>query len=158
EDNDGIYVTNVAIKIKQITDGTSHTAIYAERCLGDADNNSIETPSDWFRIAGTGQTAAQVYTACTGVTPAAGANQWSCSGRNWVHGDYATSRYNHVMPPNTYSCSQVSGGTLNAIPVNEDGGAHTASSRHSGGVNMATVDGSTHFVANGIDPVIWSAL
>jgi prepilin-type processing-associated H-X9-DG protein len=42
--------------------------------------------------------------------------------------------------------------------VNEDGGATTATSRHSGGVNLVTVDGSTHFVANDIDILAWRAL
>jgi prepilin-type N-terminal cleavage/methylation domain-containing protein/prepilin-type processing-associated H-X9-DG protein len=158
EDNDGIFLTNVTIKIRQITDGTSHTAIYSEKCLGDADNAKIETPSDWFHISGTNQSADVVYTKCSGVALATGAGQWSCSGRNWVHGDYATSRYNHIMPPNGYSCSQTSAGSLTAIPINEDGGAHTASSRHSGGVNMVTVDGSTHFKRDDIDHLVWSAI
>jgi prepilin-type N-terminal cleavage/methylation domain-containing protein len=158
ENNDGVYLTNVKIKIKQITDGTSKTAIYAEKCLGDANNNAIETPSDWFHISGTGQDADAVYTKCSGITPAGGPNQWSCSGRNWVHGDYATSRYNHIMPPNGYSCAQTSSGSLNAIPINEDGGAHTASSRHKGGVNMVCVDGSTHFVAENVDRFVWNAI
>ena len=158
EDNDGIYVTNVAIKIKQITDGTSHTAIYAEKCKGDANNLSVESPSDWFYIPSVSQPADTVYSNCLAAPQATGALQWSCSGRNWVHGDYSTSRYNHIMPPNSKSCSQTSSGTLNAIPINEDGGAHTASSRHPGGVNMVTVDGSTHFVADSIDHLVWSAI
>jgi prepilin-type N-terminal cleavage/methylation domain-containing protein/prepilin-type processing-associated H-X9-DG protein len=156
EQNNGIFLTNVYTKIKQITDGLSHTAIYAERCLGDADNNLIESPSDWFRITNA-PTANDAFNNCSAVTPGKGGGQWSCSGRNWVHGDYATSRYNHVMPPNGYSCS-VSSGNLTAIPINEEGGAHTASSRHNGGVNMATADGATHFVADNVDRLVWSAL
>ena len=72
EDNDGIFITNVAVKIKQITDGTSKTALYAERCLGDANNNVIETPSDWFHISGNNQDANTIYTKCSGITPASG--------------------------------------------------------------------------------------
>jgi prepilin-type N-terminal cleavage/methylation domain-containing protein len=161
EDNNGIYVTNVTIKMRNITDGTSHTAIYAERVLGDANNLTVETPSDWFLINPpnpTNPSASDIYNKCTTVTPATGPQQWSCSGRNWVHGDYATSRYNHIMPPNGYSCSIAGGGSLNAVPINEEGGAHTASSRHSNGVNMVTVDCSTHFVANDIDIKVWQAL
>jgi len=163
EDNNGIYLTNVTVKIKQITDGTSHTAIYAERCLGDANNNSVETPSDWFQIASVpivnnAQDPQAVYNNCAAATPVTGGSQWSCSGRNWVHGDYATSRYNHIMPPNAFSCAISSAGNLNAVPINEEGGAHTASSRHNGGVNMVTVDGSTHFVSSAIDRLVWSAI
>lgn len=159
--NNGIYVTNRAIKIRQITDGTSHTAMYAERVRGDADNLRIETPSDWFIISvpnPNNPAVTDVYNKCSSVTLGTGAQQWSCSGRNWVHGDYATSRYNHVMPPNGYACSLAGGGSLNAIPINEEGGAHTASSRHHGGVNMVTADGGTHFVTDDIDYLVWQAL
>jgi prepilin-type processing-associated H-X9-DG protein len=62
------------------------------------------------------------------------------------------------MPPNTHSCSQSSTGSVDAIPVNEDGGATTASSRHNGGVNLVFADGSTHFVSDSIDLVVWRAL
>jgi prepilin-type processing-associated H-X9-DG protein len=42
--------------------------------------------------------------------------------------------------------------------MNETGSATTSSSFHSGGVNVAMVDGSTHFVADSVDPFVWSAL
>ena len=36
EQNNGIFVTNLAVKMKHITDGTSHTALYSEAIRGDA--------------------------------------------------------------------------------------------------------------------------
>ena len=47
---------------------------------------------------------------------------------------------------------------MTAIPVNEDGTATTASSRHNGGVNVAMVDGSIHFVSDSINPLVWNAM
>jgi prepilin-type N-terminal cleavage/methylation domain-containing protein len=155
EVNNGIFVTNRTIKMREVTDGTSHTAMYSEAIKGDGDKNTIEVPGDWFHISGLNQTATQVYTACNGVTPGTGGNQFPCRGRNWVHGDYTTTRYNHVMPPNAKSCTQ--GGGLTAIEVNEDGGATTASSQHNGGVNLACADGSTHFVSDSVDVLVWNA-
>ncbi len=161
EINNGIFVTNRAIKIRQITDGASHTAMYSEAVRGDGDNGQADVPGDWFRLSGSNQDADTIYQQCLAITNFAAytnSNQFSCRGRNWVHGDYTTSRYNHVMPPNTQSCSQSSTGSVNAIPINEDGGATTASSRHNGGVNMACSDGSTHFVADGINYLVWRAI
>jgi prepilin-type N-terminal cleavage/methylation domain-containing protein/prepilin-type processing-associated H-X9-DG protein len=162
EQNNGIFVTNRAISLKQITDGTSHTAMYSEAVKGDADNNRPEVPGDWFRLgtalAANVDTVYQDCLAISNFSAYTSTNQFSCRGRNWVHGDYTTSRYNHVMPPNAHSCSRSSSGSVNAIPVNEDGGATTASSRHNGGVNVTFCDGGVHFVRDDVDILVWRAL
>jgi prepilin-type N-terminal cleavage/methylation domain-containing protein/prepilin-type processing-associated H-X9-DG protein len=162
EQNNGIFVTNRAVRIRQVTDGTSHTAILSEKVRGDAVADVIEVESDWFKINGTEQAAEDVYTKCNTLYLAnkvGQSYQFPCGGRNWVRGDYATTRYNHIMPPNSQSCAQnASGSSLTAIQVNEDGGAHTASSRHNGGTNVAMVDGSVQFASDNIDRLVWNAM
>lgn len=160
EQNNGVFVTNLAVKMKDITDGTSHTALYCEAIRGDGNNSQTEVPGDWFRLGGQNQSADQVYQECSAITNFAAytsGNQFSCRGRNWVHGDYTTTRYNHVMPPNSHGCSQ-SSTTISAIPINEEGGATTASSRHNGGVNVVFADASAHFVRDDVDPLVWRAV
>lgn len=157
EQNNGVFVTNRAVKLKQIADGTSHTAMYAEKRLGDGDKGVIEVPGDWFQI-GSNNDVASIVSACNSLN-LVGATQYPCSGRNWEHGDYGTTRYNHVLPPNGRSCSLIgTAGNFNANSINDGGGAHTASSRHPGGVNFVCVDGSTHFVSDSIDIAVWSAI
>jgi prepilin-type processing-associated H-X9-DG protein len=56
------------------------------------------------------------------------------------------------MPPNTWSCVANSGGGSN------NQGAHTASSRHPGGVNVLFGDGSTRFIKDSIARETWWAL
>ncbi len=162
EKNNGMFLTNQAVSLKQVTDGASHTALYSEMILGDGDRQRTEIPSDWLYISGNSEMAEDVYQNCMKIanpTAYTGNVQYPCSGRNWVHGDYGTSRYNHVVPPNSRSCSQsASGSMLTANEINDDGSATTASSRHSGGVNLACADGSIHFVSDDIDRLIWSAL
>jgi len=159
EQNNGIFVTAIPVRLCQVTDGISHTAMFAEAIMGDADDNHIETPGDWFRVPLTDETALQVYTACQKVTPAAGTGaQFSRSGRNWVRGNFVTTRYNHIMPPNTWSCVRCAAGNVGADQINDNGGATTASSRHPGGVNLATADAAVHFVSNTIDIKVWQAL
>jgi prepilin-type N-terminal cleavage/methylation domain-containing protein/prepilin-type processing-associated H-X9-DG protein len=162
EKNNGIFVANIAIEGREISDGSSNTALYSEMVKGDADRDALDLASDWLRISGdAADSAEQTYEACNAiVNPSVltgQSGQFCCGGRNWMHGDYSTSRYNHIMPPNSRSCTHGSGG-LTAISVNELGMATTASSRHSGGANVVMADGSTHFVRSEIDRLVWGAL
>jgi prepilin-type N-terminal cleavage/methylation domain-containing protein/prepilin-type processing-associated H-X9-DG protein len=175
EQNNGIFVSNKQIRIADITDGASHTALFAEAVIGDGSDVTISVPGDWFKISAsvsgtavaydpkTGKTQGKdqlaVYKACAKMGPTnapTGANkQFSRSGRNWIHGNYIPTRYNHIMPPNGPSCAM---GSSSDLKINADGCATTASSRHPGGVNVCMADGSTHFIPEGTDITIWQGL
>jgi prepilin-type processing-associated H-X9-DG protein len=58
-------------------------------------------------------------------------------------------RYNHVMPPNTWNCSQKN---------SDNDGAHTAGSRHPGVVNVLLTDGSVRAVKDTVNRTVWRAL
>ena len=101
------------------------------------------TASVPFRIPAMGRpplptlsaTPQATYALCNAInpnttTPATGP---IAQGSLWWDGHPETGLYNHVMPPNSWSC--------NDNNVN-DGGASTASSMHSGGVNACMCDGS----------------
>jgi prepilin-type N-terminal cleavage/methylation domain-containing protein/prepilin-type processing-associated H-X9-DG protein len=159
EQNNGIFLTAMPVRLSSITDGASHTALFSEIVLGDADDGHIESPSDWFRVEKTNQTAQQVYSACLTVTPETGSGvQFSRAGRNWVRGNFVTTRYNHIMPPNTLSCVRCASGNVNANTINDNGGATTASSRHPGGVNLSMADASVHFASDSVDINVWWAI
>jgi prepilin-type N-terminal cleavage/methylation domain-containing protein len=168
ERNNGIFIANYPVTAKQVTDGLSHTGIFSEMVRGDGTRLSIDTASDWFQVPGKyDDPPSSLVTACENLNPSTGNTQFHCAGRRWFTGDYATSRYNHVMTPNSRSCAYnvqppgnntSGGGSMTANQVNEFGSATTASSRHPGGVVFATADGATHFVSNSVDPLIWSAL
>ncbi|SIO57202.1 prepilin-type N-terminal cleavage/methylation domain-containing protein/prepilin-type processing-associated H-X9-DG domain-containing protein [Singulisphaera sp. GP187] len=59
--------------------------------------------------------------------------------------------YNHVMAPNTWSCTDGTGGRLLS-------GAWTAGSRHSGGVNVCFGDGHVQFIKQTVNISVWWAL
>jgi prepilin-type processing-associated H-X9-DG protein len=61
----------------------------------------------------------------------------------WTDGMPAFTGFNTVMPPNGPTCSPT--GTCNAWAL------LTATSNHSGGVNVGYIDGSVHFVSDTVD-------
>ncbi len=162
EKNNGIFVTNKTISIKDIKDGSSKTALFSESVLGDADVMRVEVPGDWFRVSARNRTADEIRDACLALNVdemTGSTQQVSRSGRNWVWGNYIPTRYNHVIEPNGRSCARgISGGNLDAASPNNGGSATTASSRHPGGVNVAMADASVRFVQAGIDLKIWRAM
>ena len=70
----------------------------------------------------------------------------------WWDGHPETGLYNHVMPPNTWSCDDSNNSWVN------DAAASTASSRHPGVVNVLMCDGSVRAIKGTIAPTIWWAL
>ncbi len=143
------------MRVSKIVDGLSKTAAFSEALLGDGDPNKVSIPSDWFpmTVSGNLNTIAPrvVFDACNSAATNPGGNDASYSGRNWVYGNMIPTRYNHIMPPNSKSCY-----ISNSAP--NGNGATTASSRHSGGVNLGMADSSVHFVADDIDVDVWHGL
>jgi prepilin-type processing-associated H-X9-DG protein len=156
EQNNGVFLTNTTITLKQVTDGTSKTALFSEAIRGDGNDNIVEAASDLFQLANNNSTAtaAGVYQQCIAVKPstmAGSANETSYMGRDWINGNYMTTRYTHIMPPNSWSCSR-------GNSPNTNGGATSASSRHEGGVNVALADGSVQFAAQDMAAPVWQGL
>jgi prepilin-type N-terminal cleavage/methylation domain-containing protein len=161
EYNNGIFVTNRAITIAEVLDGTSNTALMAEVVLGDGNQGRISVPGDYFTISYSSPDSPadrlRIYDECRQLVPTLSTEQWSFSGRYWHVGNYAVSRYNHIMPPNGKSCV-VSGAGAQNVRMNYKGTAKTASSRHPGGVLMSLVDGSVRFVQQTVDIGVWWAI
>jgi prepilin-type N-terminal cleavage/methylation domain-containing protein/prepilin-type processing-associated H-X9-DG protein len=72
-------------------------------------------------------------------------------GNNWLwHQVFAGGGYTHLMTPNKKSCFQDGSHT--------DSGIITASSGHSGGVNVGFLDGSVRFLKDSVNQVAWWAI
>ena len=159
ETNNGVFVAGRKVGIDQIFDGASNTALYSEGVLGDGNNNAISTPGDWFAISPASSNRGALFAAAQNTPPGTGAGaQYSYAGNTFVSGDYTTSRYNHILPPNGISVVVVAANSDLATSINSGAQATTASSRHPDGVNLVLVDGSVRFIKNDINIRIWQGL
>ncbi len=148
------------IGFSDFTDGTSSTALIAERLI----NNAVASDGPFGTImqgqtkpstlsfcaaAGSGRRRLDDWvTYCGGVTVADSTYSLP-HGRSWISGwTLASNLYMHVMPINTRNCHLYGG---------EDDGTNivTASSNHTGGAQLALVDGHVTFVSQSIDPIVW---
>ncbi len=162
ERNNGIFLTNTTVSLKQVTDGTSKTSLFSERALGDSNDNSVELVSDYFGVKNNASTStvAGLQQKCGALSPSTmvGGDQYSYSGRDWINGNYCTSRYTHVLGPNTPACVRVASPNSMGAGFNDYGGAITATSRHPGGVNFVLCDGSVQFATEDISLLVWQGL
>jgi prepilin-type processing-associated H-X9-DG protein len=158
------------VRTSDVTDGLSNTAAYSEcvKAIGTSagGNSPFDTsvptasvtnanPLGWLPMQnGLETTALLFYQKCI-VTPPKPSGlghdmavqlDSDLRGASWSSGLMMPSRYNHVMPPNTWTCRA---GVL-ASPV--------ASSRHPGIVNVAFLDGSVKAIKSSINIKTWWAL
>jgi prepilin-type processing-associated H-X9-DG protein len=154
---------------RDITDGLSNTAAFSEKVKGQGDQVDPPdplSPTGAIYSAGidsTGQTNGAwndvypgvYYQLCKLNGPGVGTlatNGAISQGEWWWDGHPETGLYNHVMPPNTWSCDDSNNSWVN------DGAAATASSRHPGVVNVGLCDGSVRAVKSSVSVTTWWAL
>ena len=147
-----------------ITDGLSNTACFSEKVKGLTDNSvrdTVKPISSVFDVPTVTHPSIpqDYYQRCRAINPLTNALETGQGfttdpngvGCLWHSGYPPQTRYTHVMPPNTWSCDYGTGGA--GIR-----GAHTASSRHPGGVNVLMCDGSVRFVKDTVDVATWWAV
>jgi prepilin-type N-terminal cleavage/methylation domain-containing protein/prepilin-type processing-associated H-X9-DG protein len=139
-----------SVRISDMSDGTSNTALFSEKKRG---NGTPNPKTDMFTIPNTA-TLDATYQTCSGIDPTTDTPLTSKQGYSWVMGEMCCTTYNHVSAPNTLTCAG------QGFPGNMSNMAMQVppSSYHPGGVNVLLGDGSVHFVPNGIDLEVWRAL
>lgn len=148
----GVFFRRSTVRMGEITDGTSNTAMFSE-CLRGSVN--APTASQNLLVAnevapGTWDVAASDQTIPPGcATPSATTHKYR-GGQYYRGGVFFTAFYNHTLPPNykNRDCIRQSG---------LDSGHFAARSYHPGGVNVALCDGSVRTVSDNIDMVTWRA-
>jgi prepilin-type processing-associated H-X9-DG protein len=151
---DGMFFQNSKISIRDITDGTSNTAMMSEQLLGMGDPNITDPaiPIDVrYYYAQKSINENVTDSECQSIT--AGGGGWTFKtdrGAKWADGEVQYCQYDHHYPPNAkaprWDCIKL------------EHSFKAARSMHSGGVNLLLADGSARFVADNVDITTWQAL
>ena len=123
-----MFDVNRGAKIRDITDGTSHTLIMVEHLTGTKDDIR-----GWFWTTHAGASVIFAW-----VTP----NSSSPDRIAWCNA-------NTNLPEMNLPCVVAA----HIYPVTA-----TSRSRHPGGVNVVLCDGSVHFISDSIDVNLWRAM
>lgn len=131
---------------KDITDGSSNTIAMAERVLGNPGTRSILGQSV-FNVAGIDTNPVLCLATASNKQYVAGTSisTWG-SGSLWAFGHAPQAAVTTVLPPNGPSCW--AGNSDN--PSNQ-WGIFSATSMHTGGVQVLLGDGSVRFISENID-------
>jgi prepilin-type N-terminal cleavage/methylation domain-containing protein/prepilin-type processing-associated H-X9-DG protein len=157
-----------SVGVSSVLDGLSNTAAFSERVKAVGSNFGTGTaPFDTLTPTASIATPPMIPTAQEGIpgpyyqlckqtppTPRNGEDRAriddnNISGAMWMSGQPALTRYQHIMPPNTWTCREPGRG----LQI-----AHVASSRHPGVVNVLMLDGSVRAIKSTVNINTWWAL
>jgi prepilin-type N-terminal cleavage/methylation domain-containing protein/prepilin-type processing-associated H-X9-DG protein len=144
----GVMIRNYKITPADVTDGLCHTAAFSERNLGDGSNSVSTVESDTYAPGTYPNSPDEALQQCNAIDIGDLSKQsLSDVGMPWVRAYHTTTMYFHGSTPNGRSCAYPPGRIMT-----------TASSRHSGGVNLLMCDGSAKFVRDEVNINIWRAI
>jgi prepilin-type N-terminal cleavage/methylation domain-containing protein len=145
--SDGLFFKDSKMTWASVKDGLSKTASFSEKLCGDGSNGISSPRSDTFQPGTYPNTPDEALQQCMAAdVNSLGMQGYSNVGAPWLQSYHSTTRYWHVLPPNSRSCMYPPGRI-----------STTPSSNHPGGVNMALCDASVVFVVDKIDLPVWRA-
>ena len=156
DDADGLFNSRAAVRLADVTDGTSNTAAFSESLLPDVNMSSsggivlTEQNKDLVIVgdrSGGSPTLTVEWCSRFGEPVASRPSRTT----RWVDGFILYTAYYHWWGPNSSIPDCAKWSPLRSL-------WQMARSRHPGGVNVGLADGSVHFVNDTVDLQTWRAL
>lgn len=145
---DGVFYLDSRTRFASVPDGTSNTAAFSERLLGEGTPPASVPSAAAERAVRELPFGTDPSDASCG-TPSGG--DWFVErGGKWILGNYGNTLYNHFAPPNfaTWDC----------MDMRQQKGRMAARSAHPGGAMLLRCDGSVAFHSEQVDLATWRAL
>ncbi len=144
------------IGFESVVDGTSNTALLSERIIQPSNSSDAIAEGDRrvrsLCIQPWDETLSQINAQLSSTH--AHILESAHIGRSWASGyPLVAPTYMHVQPPNGLMGHYADDGS-----INEGDFMITSGSRHTGGVNLALVDGSVQFISDQISEEVWWAM
>ncbi len=136
-------------------DGLSQTTMYAEWLTGDhpergaSPSRSMRARTDFAQMSPTSPTI--FFQECIKLVNV-NLNAYEFRGREWFHGKWQYTLYDHGVTPNSSTCLPSIGSMHNIH------GTCPAGSLHPGGVNLVFADGHVQFLQDSLDLEVWRAV
>ena len=138
-----MFFLGSSVRLDDVTDGTSNTAAFSERMIGEGGTGPGDPRRVVLEIPGGGDTTPATC------QPAAGT--WNTErGAKWIFGNYGNTQYNHAEGPNPAG--------VDCLNATQQKGRMAARSNHSGGVTVLFCDGGVRFVRDGVPLPAWQAM
>lgn len=147
----GLFHGPSPVSLQSISDGLSSTSALSEWVLSPSEYLGVDPKGTIFSTVGSYGNAGEFDSfidECRSLDPAVAGVNDNDKGRNWLHGEFGHTLYNHANSINNRSCL-----SQGAVQI----GAYTAGSRHPGGAHSLMADGHVRFLRETLSLQVWRA-
>jgi prepilin-type processing-associated H-X9-DG protein/prepilin-type N-terminal cleavage/methylation domain-containing protein len=144
----GVFFLGSAVRLGDITDGTTSTVAFSERMLGEGAGRAS---SDIGLLRLVMREIPAALDPAPGSCTANSTGTWNHErGAKWIVGNYGNTLYNHALTPNSKE--------WDCLNMTQQKARMSARSEHSGGVNVVYCDGHVQFIGDSVSPMVWQAI